>query len=90
MKIITSQIRPGQPAEIQLTGAAPDGEKVIFSLISPYVEGMTIDANTGKILWRPQRILKGKLPFGATVADTDGNKTTKVFEMDLGIEEKGQ
>jgi hypothetical protein len=89
MKIITSQIRLGQPVEIQLTGAAPDGEKVGFSLISPYVEGMTIDAGTGKILWTPRRVLKGKLPFGAAIADTDGNKTMKVFELDLGIE-KGQ
>ena len=86
MKIITAQIRLGQPAEIQLTGAAPDGEKVVFSLISPYMEGMTIDANTGKILWTPQRVLKGKLPFGAAAADTDGNKTMKIFELDLGIE----
>ena len=86
MKIITSQIRLGQPAEIQLTGAAPDGEKVLFSLISPYVEGMTIDANTGKILWTPQRILQGKLSFGAAIVDNEGNKTMKVFELDLGTE----
>ena len=36
---------------------------------------MTIDVNTGKIIWTPQRVLKGKLKFGAAATDTDGNKT---------------
>ncbi|MFA6411650.1 MAG: putative Ig domain-containing protein [Syntrophales bacterium] len=87
MKIITPQIRLGLPIEIQLTGAAPDGDKVVYSLISPFVEGMTIDSNTGKIIWTPQRVLKGKLKFGAAAIDTDGNKTMKVFELDMGIEQ---
>jgi len=87
MKILTPQVRMGLPIEIQLTGAAPDGDKVVYSLISPFVEGMTIDGNTGKIIWTPPRVLKGKLLFGAAVADTDGNKTMKVFDLDMGIEQ---
>jgi len=48
---------------------------------------MTIDGNTGKIIWTPQRVLKGKLLFGATAADIDGNKAAKVFELDMGTEQ---
>jgi len=85
MKVVTPQVRLGLPVEIQLTGAAPDGDKVVFSLISPFVEGMMIEGNTGKIAWTPQRVLPGKLKFGAAATDTDGNKTMKVFELDMGI-----
>jgi len=88
MKITTPQVRLGLPIEIQLTGAAPDGDKIIYSLISPFVEGMTIDGNTGKIIWTPQRVLPGKLKFGAAATDTDGNKTMKIFELDMGIEQR--
>lgn len=88
MKILTPQVRLGQPFEIQLTGAvAPDGNKLVYSLISPFAEGMTIDGNTGKIVWTPARALKGKLLFGAAVTDMDGNKATKIFELDMGIEQ---
>ena len=87
MKILTPQIRLGQPFEIQLITAAPAGDKVVYSLISPFLEEMTIDGNTGKIIWTPKRVLKGKLLFGASVADTDGSTTTKVFELDMGIEQ---
>ena len=87
MKILTPQTRLGLPIEIQLTGAAPDGDKVLYSLISPFVESMTIDGNTGKIIWTPQQVLPGKLKFGAAATDTDGNKTMKVFELDMGIEQ---
>ncbi|MEI7638482.1 MAG: hypothetical protein WCJ37_14320 [Syntrophus sp. (in: bacteria)] len=87
MKILTPQIRLGLPIEIQLTGAAPDGDKVLYSLISPFVESMIIDGNTGKIIWTPQRVLPGKLKFGAAATDTDGNKTMKIFELDMGIEQ---
>ena len=85
MKVVTPQVRLGLPVEIQLTGVAPDGDKVVFSLISPFVEGMMIDGNTGKIAWTPQRVIPGKLKFGAAATDTDGNKTMKIFELDMGI-----
>ena len=87
MKILTPQVLLGQPFEIQLTGAAPVGDKVVYSLAPPFVEEMTIDGNTGKIIWTPQRVLKGKLLFGATAADIDGNKAAKVFELDMGTEQ---
>ncbi len=85
MKIMTDRIRPGDTAEIQLQGAAPDGGKVVFSLVSPFVEGMKLDENSGKIIWTPQRVLQGKLQFGAVAADADGNRTTKVFSLDLDV-----
>ncbi|MFA5181912.1 MAG: putative Ig domain-containing protein [Syntrophales bacterium] len=85
MKILTPQVRLGQPFEIQLTGVAPDGGKAVYSLASPFVEGMTIDGNTGKIIWTPPRAFTGKLLFGAVAADPDGNKTSRVFELDMGV-----
>jgi hypothetical protein len=88
MKILTPQVRMGLPIEIQLTGVAPDGDKVVYSLISPFIDGMAVDANTGKIMWTPARVSKGKLKFGAAATDTDGNKTLKVFELDMGIEQE--
>lgn len=87
MKILTPQVLLGQPFEIQLTGTSPEGDKVVYALISPFVEGMSIDANTGKIIWTPARVLKGKLKFGAAATDTDGNRTMKVFELDMGLEQ---
>lgn len=84
MRIITEQLHPGDVAEIQLIGAAPDGDKLIYSLVTPFADGMEIDSETGKILWKPRRFLQGKVPFGASVVDTDGNRTTRVFEIDLG------
>jgi hypothetical protein len=86
MEILTPQIRMGLPIAIQLTGVAPDGDKIVYSLISPFLEGMAIDTNTGKISWTPARVLKEKLKFGAAATDTDGNKTMKVFELDMGLE----
>lgn len=87
MKILTPQVLLGQPFEIQLTGTSPEGDKVVYALISPFLEGMTIDANTGKIAWTPARVLKGKLKFGAATTDTDGNRTMKVFELDMGLQQ---
>jgi hypothetical protein len=85
MKILTPQVRLGQPFEIQLSGAAPDGAKVAYSLIAPFLEGMTIDGNTGKIIWTPTRAFTGKLLFGAAATDPDGNKSARVFELDMGL-----
>lgn len=86
MKIDTPQIRLGLPIEIQLSSTAPDGDKIVYSLTAPFLDGMTINGNTGKISWTPQRVIPGKLKFGAAATDTDGNKTMKVFELDMGIE----
>jgi hypothetical protein len=85
MKILTPQVRLGQPFEIQLTGAAPDGAKIVYSLTAPFIEGMTIDGNTGKIIWTPARTYTGKLLFGAAAIDPDGNKSARVFELDMGL-----
>ncbi len=84
MKIITERFHPGEVAEIQITGAAPDGDKITFSLVSPFVDGMKIDAESGRILWTPGRLLQGKFQFGVAAVDTDKNRTVRVFEIDLG------
>ncbi len=85
LKIITDSLRPGEPVELQLLGKAPDEDRVVYSLVPPFLEGMTLDDNTGKILWKPERILPGRLQFGASCADSDGNKTVRVFALDFGV-----
>lgn len=89
METPRSRFAQGQPIEIQLTSVHPDDDRVAFALASPYVEGMDIDARTGKITWTPPRIQGGTLRFGASVTDGVGNKVTKIFELVLGVETGG-
>jgi hypothetical protein len=83
MKIMTKRFRVGDTIELQLLGAAPDGDQLIFSLVSPLIDGMTLDGKSGRIVWRPERLFPGKLHFGAAAVDTDGNRTVRVFEIDM-------
>ncbi len=85
MKIMTDSFHPGDTVEIQLLGSAPDNDKTVYSLASPFLEDMALDKNTGRITWKPKRLLPGKLQFGASCSDTDGNKTVKVFDLDFGV-----
>jgi hypothetical protein len=85
MKIMTDSFRPGDTVEIQLLGSAPDNDKMVYSLEPPFLEDMALDKNIGRITWKPKRLLPGKLQFGASCSDTDGNKTVKVFALDFGV-----
>jgi hypothetical protein len=69
--------------EFQLFSKDPDGDKVTFSLEEPFIEGMTIDKETGKIVWRPEKKEMGTYSFRASATDTDGTKTTKKFEFKI-------
>lgn len=73
--------KTGEPIELQLVGAAPDGDQITFSLEAPQVPGMTIDQRSGKISWRLQPDQKGVFRFGAAVEDDNGTKVTKIFEI---------
>lgn len=73
--------KTGEPIELQLVGAAPDGDQIAFSLEAPHVPGMTIDPSSGTISWRLQPDQKGVFRFGAAVEDDNGTKVTKIFEI---------
>ena len=73
--------KTGESIELQLVGAAPDGEKVLFSLEDPRVPGMTIDKESGKITWLLQPNQKGPFRFGAAVEDDNGTRITKIFDV---------
>lgn len=73
--------KPGQPIELELIGVSPEGGPVVFSLEPPLVPGMTIDRSSGKISWLLQPDQKGPFRFGAAVADDQGGKVTKEFDI---------
>ncbi len=73
--------KAGVPVELQLIGAAPDGERVTFSLEPPLVPGMTIDGSSGKISWLLQPDQKGPIRFGAAVEDDNGTKVINTFDI---------
>lgn len=81
LKAMRRARKTGEPIELQLAGAAPDGDRITFSLEDPRVPGMTIDPRSGKISWRLQPEQKGVFRFGAAVEDDNGTKVTKVFEI---------
>jgi hypothetical protein len=73
--------KPGQPIELELAGVSPEGGPVSYSLEPPLVPGMTIDRASGKITWTLQPDQKGPFRFGAAVADDQGTKVTKTFDI---------
>jgi len=73
-----------QAIELQLISSDPDGDKVTFSLETPFLEGMTIEKETGKIIWNQKDKKKGTYKFKASATDGDGIKTSKNFEFKIG------
>ena len=74
---------PEKPFECRLISKHPDSETVTFALEDPKAAGMTIDAKTGLITWSVPTEPPKALEFGASVIDPAGNKTTKVFTLNL-------
>jgi hypothetical protein len=72
-----------QAIELQLISSDPDGDKVTFSLETPFLEGMTIEKETGKIIYNPKKKEKGTYRFRASATDSDGIKTSKTFEFKI-------
>ncbi|MGO9951197.1 MAG: Ig domain-containing protein [Dissulfurispiraceae bacterium] len=70
--------------EIQLIGSDPAGSKITYALEAPFLEGMTIDKNTGKIIWEPANFVPGQYNFGASAANSDGSKVTGTFQFSIG------
>jgi len=69
---------------MQLVSIHPDSDKVRLGLAEPFISGMTIDSQNGKITWIIQPEQKGVIRFGASVEDEDKTvKVTKIFEMTI-------
>lgn len=83
IKVIRKTARIGEPYALQLFSDHPDSETDTFSLEEPKIEGMTIDGQTGKIGWIIQPNQKGTVRFGAAVQDSEGNRITKIFEINM-------
>jgi hypothetical protein len=83
LKDVPQSRKAGESLELQMAGAAPDGEQLTFSLEAPQVPGMTIDKRSGRISWRPEPNQKGAIRFGASAEDNNGTKVTKIFEINI-------
>lgn len=81
MKMLQGRRKASEPLEIQLISVHPDSEGVVFSLESPIVPGMSIDAKSGKITWVIQPDQEGIIHFGAAVEDADQTRITRIFNI---------
>lgn len=73
-----------ETTSFQLVSSDPDGDKVAYGLEEPLLEGMTVDRETGAILWKPRKKEKGVYSFKASATDPDGAKTVKTFHVTVG------
>jgi hypothetical protein len=83
LQAASKKTKAGEPLELQLVSLYPDSEGIAFSLEAPFVPGMSIDSQTGKITWIIPPGQKGTIRFGAAVADTDKTKVTKTFDITM-------
>lgn len=78
---ITSAIQ-GQPYAYAVTATDPDGDELVFSLISAPAN-MSIDPTTGSIAWTPGNAQVGSNGVVVKVADSRGLSTTQNFNIDV-------
>ncbi|MBN1614675.1 MAG: hypothetical protein JW950_09445 [Deltaproteobacteria bacterium] len=83
LEAMTQSKKVGETIQLQLLGNDPDGGELSFSLESPFLEGMTIDKDTGKISWPVKPGQKGTFYFGAAVQDSDQAKVAKIFDITI-------
>lgn len=83
MKEIPQNTKLADVIELQLTGTDPDGDKLTYALEDPLLAGMTINSETGKIIWKPQKKEKGLYRFKASASDSDGGKIVRTFELEI-------
>lgn len=70
--------------ELQVTARDPDGDKVSFALEAPVPDGMTINADSGKISWSPPKREPGTYKVNVSGTDTDGARTITTFSFAIG------
>lgn len=70
--------------EFQMISKDPDGDKLTFALEPPLLEGMAIDKDSGKVVYKINKKEKGTYNFRVSVADPDGMKVSKTFSFSIG------
>lgn len=83
MKEMPQMAKLTDTMELQLIGSDPDGDRLTYALDPPVLEGMTINSETGRIIWKPQKKEKGVYKFTASVSDSDGGKFVRTFEIEI-------
>lgn len=72
-------------ATLQLVGGSQDGGNVTYALEPPLVEGMTVDKDSGTIMWSTVMCKAGTYQITASATDIDGSKIIKTFEVQIGV-----
>jgi uncharacterized OB-fold protein len=85
--VITSEPSPpGRDGVFRYRVAAedPDGDRPLRVSLGEAPEGMTVDAETGDVEWRPRRQQAGRHRVKLVVTDVGGARATQSFEMVVG------
>lgn len=75
----------GDMVEIQLRGESPDGAMLKYALEPPLLAGMTINAETGRAIWKLPSNVKNSYQFTASASDADGAKSVRTFEFHVDV-----
>ncbi|MBF0329502.1 MAG: hypothetical protein HQL10_10120 [Nitrospirae bacterium] len=90
LEMSASSQKANGDVEFQMIGKDPDGDKLTFALEQPLLEGMTIDKDTGKLVYKNTKKEKGTYNFRVSVADPDGMKVSKTFSFSIGEKSSAQ
>jgi len=71
----------------QATAEDPDGDPIIYSLVSPPA-GMTIDSNTGKIQWKIGGDQAGNHTIEIVAQDPEGARMSQKYTLAITIPER--
>jgi RHS repeat-associated protein/uncharacterized repeat protein (TIGR01451 family) len=71
----------GMAWEYNVSAQDPDGDTLSYALAMPPLDGMNIDATTGKITWTPTAAQVGTRQATLRVTDTASNVTTQTFSV---------
>jgi hypothetical protein len=66
----------------------PDGDRLLQYALTTAPEGMSIDAASGEVAWRPTPEQSGRHPVEVVVADRHGGTATQRFELVVGTRVK--
>ena len=81
LKVLSQQANDA--VDMQLLGSDPDGDKIVYALEQPILDGMTIEKESGKITWKAAKREIGIYKFAASATTADGRKATRIFEFTL-------
>jgi len=84
-RVVSRPVPPGADGfQYHVEAVDPDGDAPLrFSLENP-PRGMTIEALTGEVHWRPTRAQAGTHPIEILVDDGNGGRVSHAFELRVG------